>query len=44
MFGLSPTELILTGAVSLGLMVFGGVCTLVFISRRGSQKPIRKDS
>jgi hypothetical protein len=44
MFGIGPIELILAAALSIGLIVFGGVCTLVLISKRGGNRPARKDS
>jgi hypothetical protein len=44
MFGLGPMELILAGALSLGLIVFGGVSVLVFISKRPGSRTVPKDS
>jgi len=41
MFGLGPMELIL-GVIALGLMVFGGVCALVFISKRANSPKVPK--
>ncbi len=43
MFGLGPTELIFAVALSLGLMLFGGVIALVFISKRHAKRTIRKE-
>ena len=43
MFGLGPTELIFAVAFSLGLMVFGGVVALVFVSKRHAKRTIRKE-
>ena len=42
MFGLGPAELVFAVAFSLGLMVFGGVIALVFISKRRANSTIRK--
>ena len=43
MFGLGASELIFAVAFSLGLMSFGGVIALVFISKRHAKRTIRKE-